>query len=170
MSFITRGYATPPCDSIVLQSDTVSGYPEFYYFKIAKLLPAIARSPSLYNQFVNVSMTGNITDINATHFEHIFDLQGPAGGDPGPQSLFNLTTLQRLLNVSANQPDIIRDAKYIRNKVDLSPYENLTQTLGFKTNEQTYLLYLWLKYCRKYTFARQNDTSDPKIGLISNIG
>lgn len=47
MSFITLGYASPKCNSVTKQSDTVTGYPEFYFFKQEKLLPALAKNTYL---------------------------------------------------------------------------------------------------------------------------
>lgn len=55
-SFVTRKYNTPKVDSIVLVADTVTGYPEFYYFKKAKLMPSLVDRPQLQNQFKYVIM------------------------------------------------------------------------------------------------------------------
>ncbi len=47
-SFVTRKYNTPKVDSIVMVADTVTGYPEFFYFKKAKLMPSLVNRTELF--------------------------------------------------------------------------------------------------------------------------
>ena len=77
----------------------------------------------------------NDTNSILTNFEHIFDLTSERGGDPGPGSIFNITTLQFLLNISASQPDIILNPEKPKTSMDLSAYKPVTKMLGFQTNE-----------------------------------
>lgn len=133
LSFITRYYAQPRCQSIVEQSDTVTGYPEFYYFQQTKLLPTIRRFPALMKQFGEVQMYVSDKDKDVKNFENIFDLQGPNGtGDPGPGSIFNITTLQHLLKISDKQFDILYQPWRFKSTIDLSQYQKVTDLLGFK--------------------------------------
>lgn len=39
--------------------------------------------------------------------------------------------------------------------VDVSMFSNLTKTLGLQSNEQTYMIYMWLKYTMKITARRE---------------
>ena len=39
-----------------------------------------------------------------------------------------------------------------------------------ETNEQTYLLSLWMIYVKKFTFAREDVTNDKSYTLMANIG
>jgi hypothetical protein len=112
-----------------------------------------------------------ISDTNKSvhNFEWLFNLTNSTGGDPPPQSLFNITTINLLLNASVGIVDIIENPN-LTSPMNLSNYTNVTKVLGFETNEQSYLLYLWMTYCRKYTFARAMDTNDPSVILAANIG
>jgi hypothetical protein len=170
MSYVTIGFVSPPCDSVTQQSDTVTGYPEFNFFKLVKLMPAIKDNLPLVKQFKDVVLYTDYKDAKAHNFEGLFSLSNATGGDPDPSSLFNLQTLNLLLNVSANMPDIVSSPMLYLHSLDLSAYTKVTSLLTFTSNEQTYLLYLWMLYCKKFTFERKNDTEDPTYSIIANIG
>jgi hypothetical protein len=168
-SFVTRKYNTPKVDSIVLVADTVTGYPEFYYFKKAKLMPSLVDRPQLQNQFKDVIMYVDDKSDEAINYEHLFDLTTPDGGDPHESSLYNIQTLTELLIVQKKVPDIIADQKIV-DHLDLDIFNNLTSKLRLATNEQTYLLSLWLFYLEKYTFGREDVTKDKAYSLMANMG
>lgn len=54
--------------------------------------------------------------------------------------------------------------------LNLEAFTDITATLKLATNEQTYLLYLWMVYVKKTTFERSDDTHDVSIGILANIG
>ena len=66
-------------------------------------------------------------------------------------------------------PDIIADQKIV-DHLDLRIFNNLTSKLRLATNEQTYLLSLWLFYLEKYTFGREDLTKDKAYSLMANMG
>lgn len=121
-------------------------------------------------QFGNVEMFNSVQDPNAVNFEGIFNMSAPRGGDPLPGSIFNIQTLQRLLNVTEGLPDIVAHPESQTKTMDLSILSELTETLGFKSNEQTYLFYMWLVYCKKYTFAREDESPDKAYSIASQVG
>lgn len=167
---VTKEMSAPnSTDSVVLTVDTATGYPEYFYFKKAKLLPAIQDNEDLYNRFVNVEMYHSKSDTTS-NYEDLFNLTGPTGGDPEASSLFNIATLKELLAVGSSVKDVVAFPKTKSEDLDLSVFKELTETLKLDTNEQSYLLYLWLKYCKKYTFERADDTDDTTIGVLANIG
>ena len=55
-------------------------------------------------------------------------------------------------------------------RLDLSKFTELTKKLELATNEQTYLLSLWLLYLEKLTFGREDVTKDKAYALMSNMG
>lgn len=52
--------------------------------------------------------------------------------------------------------------------LDLSIFDDLTKKLRLATNEQTYLLSLWLLYLEKFTFIREDVTKDKAYSLMGN--
>ena len=32
------------------------------------------------------------------------------------------------------------------------------------------MLYMWMKYCKMYTFERRNDTTNAALGVVANLG
>ena len=119
---MTRFYATPNADSIVNLTDTVTGYPEWYYWRIAKLIPAIDGNEVLMKQFGNVFMFLSDMDEKVQNFEFLFNLTNSTGGDPPAQSLYNITTMNLLLNASMGAPDIIESAGNFTKPLDLSAF------------------------------------------------
>ena len=57
-------------------------------------------------QFKDVNMYVNMTNSSIKNYEHLFAINGTKG-DPPANSIFNLTTLQLLLNLSQSIHDII---------------------------------------------------------------
>ena len=54
--------------------------------------------------------------------------------------------------------------------LDLSVFNDITKKLRLATNEQTYLLSLWIFYLEKYTFGREDVTKDKAYSLMANMG
>jgi hypothetical protein len=82
-------------------------------------------------------------------------LTNSVGGAPEPSSLFNLNTLQTLIDLGFSVPDITLDPTVTLTLN--SSWTDLTNNLGFTKNEQTYLLWLWLVYAGEFTVNRQQD-------------
>jgi hypothetical protein len=106
----------------------------------------------------------------ANNFEALFSLTNSTGGDPDERSLFNLDTLKLLLNTSATVPDILDKTEQYTHSIDLSVYTKVKDRLKLESNEQAYLLYLWMLYCKKTTFAREMNTNDQSYAVLANIG
>ena len=103
-------------------------------------------------QFANVKLyRSDKMKETATNFEYLFNLTQADGTAPAPSSLFNLDTFKKLLELGENAADIIENKSAT---LDLTPFNDLTKTLGLDQNEQTYLIYMWLKYTIKLTLFR----------------
>jgi hypothetical protein len=62
----------------------------------------------LMDRFANIDMFINEKDTNVTNFERIFSLYGTDGvSDPEKSSIYNLETLNMLINATLLVPDII---------------------------------------------------------------
>lgn len=68
--------------------DTVTGYPEMAYFRIALLIPTILGNEELYNRFSEVYLFKSTEDRNV-NYEHLFNITDENGNDPVESSLFN---------------------------------------------------------------------------------
>lgn len=73
-------------------------------------------------------------------------------GDPLPHSLFNIETLQSLLDLGSQAIDVIEKPDTDPN-FSLDVLAPVAKTLGL-SNEQTYLVFMWLKYVKRDTFQR----------------
>lgn len=93
-------------DSVVMTVDTVTGYPEYAYWKIALLIPAIVENTDLYTRFYDVQVYQNKSD-KTSNYEDLFNLTSGEGTDPEESSLFNITTLKDLLAAGSSVKDII---------------------------------------------------------------
>ena len=80
-------------------------------------------------------------------------------GPPQDCSLFNITTLQALITAGSKVKDIAFNPKIKPDDLDLEPLEEVTTTLKLDTKEQTYLLYLWLKYAKSLTWEYNSGDS-----------
>ena len=83
-----------------------------------------------------------------TNYEHLFSLQNSTGGDPAANSLFNITTLQTLVNLGSNTTNIVKNPEMTYG-VDFdiesdSNWTNLTSYLGLKEVRQAYVIWLWM--------------------------
>ena len=90
-------------------------------------------------------------------------------GPPSATSLFNLTTLKELLRAGQQTVDVTMFNQYT-DDLDLSEFTNVTTTLGLASSEQTYMIYLWLKYARDQTLERTQDGGNLELGLASQLG
>lgn len=77
--------------SVALSSDTVTGYPEYAYFKTAKFDKAIAANTDLAAKFKDVKLfVGWSTADIVKNYEYLFTMDDKKGGDPPATSLFNV--------------------------------------------------------------------------------
>ena len=62
-SFITGNVSSPASQTVanITLSDTVTGYPELSYFKVAKFNIAILENTDLFNYFFDVKLWNNFT-------------------------------------------------------------------------------------------------------------
>ena len=91
---------------MTLVVDTVTGYPELFYFKKALLLPKIKDNVDLFNRFNKVELYKDKTN-NQVNYEDLLNMTDAEGNDPTESSLFNLTTLKALLAAGDQTIDII---------------------------------------------------------------
>ena len=81
---------------------------------------------------------------SSQNYEYLFNLTDENGGPPKASSLFNLDTLKLLIDLGYSVPDISinKTSELIFNDT----WDELTTNLGLDHNEQTYMIFLWLKY------------------------
>eukprot|EP00347_Sterkiella_histriomuscorum_P005750 403355411 len=167
-SYLTRNLSLPgnESESITQVTDTHIGYPELSFFKTHKLLERIKDNQNLYSHFKQVNLFQDRLNP-AGNFEYLFDLnyqQTP----PSEISLFNITTLQKLLVAGSITIDIVDQPHTPLKSLDLSAFDEVTKFLRLEQNERSYLIYLWLKYCRISTVERDQDKVQLKA--LSQIG
>lgn len=88
-----------------------------------------------------------------TNYEYLFltyNLTEGEGSEPPSNSLFNIANMQMLVELGESTPNIMTTNNETYNSTfTLSAgWQTLTTTLGFETQEQTYLLWLWLAYAQ----------------------
>jgi hypothetical protein len=88
-----------------------------------------------------------------TNYEYLFltyNLTEGEGSEPPSNSLFNIANMQMLVELGESTPNIMTNSSETYNSTFTLPagWQTLTTTLGFETQEQTYLLWLWLWYAQ----------------------
>eukprot|EP00347_Sterkiella_histriomuscorum_P022889 403336776 len=167
-SIVTGNISTPRLDSVTQQVDTATGWPEIGFFKIALFNPTILKNVDLFKRFENVKLyTGFTPDQIKLNPEYLFDMTDGKGGDPLPNSLFNIDTLQQLLDLGSQAIDVI-DKPDTAADFSLDVLKPVADLLGL-TNEQTYLVYMWLKYVKRDTFQRETEGGSTKLGILSQL-
>jgi hypothetical protein len=88
-----------------------------------------------------------------TNYEYLFltyNLTEGEGSEPPSNSLFNVANMQMLVELGESTPNIMTNSSEIYNVTFAlgAGWQTLTTTLGFETQEQTYLLWLWLAYAQ----------------------
>lgn len=69
--------------------------------------------------------------------------------DPDANSLFNLNTLKAFIDALKSTVDIIEEPTV--KELNLDHFTLVTTLLQLDSNEQTYMVGLWLKYLIKFT-------------------
>lgn len=117
-----------------------------------------------WDAFGSVEMYRSYSDPSV-NFEYLFTLQDPeTGGDPGPGSLFNLTTLQELVSLGQSTTNVIYN-KTLTYGVDfnLDDWAGLATTMGLDDltgadpslgSKRAYLIWLWMQTLWDLTFER----------------
>ena len=107
-SYLTRKRNIPPAPSVANSTNTVTGYPEYYYWLHYYCNPDNQGAMSDTNwQYFNIEMYNSESDPSV-NMEYLFNLVDPdTGGDPAQNSLFNLTTLKYLVDAGQKTPNII---------------------------------------------------------------
>ena len=80
------------------------------------------------------------------NYEHLWSLNDTDGGDPIASSLFNITTLQTLISLGQQAPNIVGEDYNKTYGVDFNltaEWDDLAVTLNLDAN-QTYMLWLWM--------------------------
>lgn len=95
----------------------------------------------MYNDFHRVEL----------NYEYLFEMALDKGGAPPSNSLFNVQTLRAFMDAGEQVIDVTEKPDTKVEDLDLSPFEESAKTLGL-SEEQTYLVYLWLKVLKKTTF------------------
>lgn len=157
-------------NSVVEQVDTATGVPEIAYFRIHLFIPAILKNAPLYQRFQNVHLFNNFHAADPKdlkNFEYLLDMSDGQGGDPPAHSLFNIATLQALLDAGSQVIDVIEKPDTDAN-FPLDALAPVAQILGL-SNEQTYLIYMWFKYVKRDTFERRLEGGETKLGVMSQL-
>ena len=146
-----------------LGNDLFVGYYDIPYFKtnyfnvLANLQNQVTFSPvNLYGAFYS-TIESNYENLFVT-----FDTTVGVGTEPPTNSLFNLNNMQTLVDLGMTTPNILTNTTEIYNTTFTlsSEWITLTQTLGLATQEQTYLLWLWLDTALNVTWNRLPDDGD----------
>jgi hypothetical protein len=114
---------------------------------------ADGRDPALNARFTNVKLFKDNTTAGV-NYEYIWNMTNAVGDDPEPTSLFNIDTLKAMLNAGNNTIDIIAETKSKNADLNLKAFDNVTKALKLETNEQSYMVYLWIKYLLSITARR----------------
>ena len=178
---MTLNHNDPREDSATKVVNTVTGYPEISYF-ISELL---LNSDNMSNQENIVAMTGvKLWDTQdaveggppTTNYEYLFDLEGADGGDPDASSLFNITTLQMIVELGTATPNIIKNPEltygvdFDINDIQYGNWTELQTYLGFSDPRQAYVIWLWMDTAFNQTFARVQSGGDTEIGILGTLG
>lgn len=120
-------------------------------------------------RFLNVKLFNDF-DEKSKNYQYLFNLTSPdtESNNPKPSSLFNINTMKQLLLVGKMVVDIteVPDAQVL----ELGGFGEVTKDLGLESDEQTYLIYLWLKYLIKYTVQRQHEGGSQAYAIIPQFG
>lgn len=91
-------------------SDTVTGVPELNYFVIKYLNPIYDKNEDLKAKFADVKLyVGFGNDEISQNYEYLFDMDDGNGGNPLPSSLFNVQTIQALVDLTSQVLDIVEN-------------------------------------------------------------
>jgi hypothetical protein len=139
------------------------GYYDIPYFK-SNYFNAVA-IPQNQNIFSSVNLYDSYYSTVKSNYENLFatfDTTVGVGTEPPESSLFNLSNMELLVDLGMNTPNILTDNAQIYNTTFTldSEWITLTQTLGLATQEQTYLLWLWLDTAFDVTWDRIQDGGD----------
>lgn len=147
----------------LLGSNLFVGYYDIPYFKTNYFNPLV----NLQNQitFSSVNLYGSFYSTIESNYENLFvtfDTTVGVGTEPPSNSLFNLTNMFTFVDLGMNTPNILTNTTEIYNTTFTlsSEWITLTQTLGLATQEQTYLLWLWLDTALSQTWNRIPDGGD----------
>ena len=178
---MTENHNDPRAESATKIVNTVTGYPEISYF-ISELL---TNSDNMSNPENVVAMTGvKLWDTQdavegqppTTNYEYLFDLEGADGGDPDANSLFNITTLQMLVDLGTATPNIIKNPEltygvdFDINDIQYGNWTELQTNLGLPEVRQAYVIWLWMDTAYNQTFARVQSGGDTEIGILGTLG
>jgi len=133
--------------------------------------------------FSDVQMYRSTSDPTS-NMEHLWNLQDPITlKDPGEDSLFNLTSLKKLVKLGLKTPNIIsnKTATYQTDFQLDNGWTDLATTLGLdETGDATmgpkraYMIWLWMTTLWNQTFARIEPNQQPEgsyqIGIIGTLG
>ena len=133
--------------------------------------------------FGEVEMFRSKSDPTA-NMEYLWNLENPfGGGDPPPNSLFNLDTLKTLINLGNSlEYDIVgenKDKVYEKDFTLGQDWTNLAVTLGLDDpgqedpeigTKRVYLIWLWMQTLWNQTFARKPDGGSFQMGVIGTLG
>ena len=134
----------------LVTSTQFPGFMEMKYFQ--SLVLSISLNAANYAIFSTVNMYST-SMTPGTNYEYLFltyNLTEGEGSEPPSNSLFNIANMQMLVELGESTPNIMTNKSETYNSTfTLSAgWQTLTTTLGFETQEQTYLLWLWLWYAQ----------------------
>ena len=80
------------------------------------------------------------------NYQYLFNLTNAVGGDPEISSLFNIQTLKKLISLGDSTPNILKDTSQVYGTSFMlsGEWTDLTVALGLASEEQTYMMWLWL--------------------------
>ena len=186
--------------TVAQASNTVAGFVEFNYFKQFSMNPspdfsaagapeqaavvgATPMSDANWEIFKDVQMyrsTKEDIQTGTTNFEGLFALTDPTTGeDPGATSLFNINSLNTIVQKGRSDVNILTDPD---STVDLTKdWPDIGNMLGLYDEAQdsdpevgakrAYLLWLWLDQLYSDVVSRENlEGGNYQIGVMGTLG
>ena len=158
----------------------MTGYVEFDFWLQYYCNPVNqgAMSQANWDYFGDVKMYRSKSDPTV-NMEHLFTLINPDdNGDPAANSLFNLTSLQALINAGQNTVNVILSPdQTITDEILGDEWAALAETFALNDpdsnigSKRAYLLWLWMQTAWDLTFARtQTPGGSFQIGVIGTLG
>ncbi|CDW73912.1 scavenger receptor class member 2 [Stylonychia lemnae] len=155
-------------NSTTERTETVTGFPELAYFKNQYLLPILKeQNKKVYDEFKDIELFEDRSQSGGKNYEYLLNLTS-SGDPPDETSLFNIDTLKKLNQAGSKTMDLFENPTTDLEYLGLNFLNDVTKTLKLNNNRQTYLIYLWLKYCQQLTYNL--DQISPQVRTLAELG
>lgn len=179
-----------PQPSVTKVVNTVSGYPEIFYWQQDYLCNRAKTNISDSNRDKLCSVTfadkhkldnlGYLFDMDSNIIP--MGVKNPSIWDPSASSLYNVTTLKSLIDAGERSVNIIQNPEVtfedaindtLNDWKQLSVYFKFCNKVTNCTSDDVrrpYLIYMWLETLVEQTFQRQQDGGNKELGVMPSLG